>query len=290
MLGSRAFVQVPVAVLSMAGFALFVAATPRLILLPALVPVVAYSALLIAWTRYRREAGWMLFATLICGAALASSLSTMANDLAQLRLASVLGEARARVLTPAIAAPILEELCKALLLLVVLLVRRDSERPMLDCIVYGALVGLGFAVVENINYYTLAAVQGGTAGLARSVSLRAFLGGLNHALFTGIVGAGIGGLWEIRRGGLGLAALACGFLAAIAQHIAWNAWASKAITEVLCGAADASGACRPVPASSALFGTVPLIAAVSVAPGLVVLGLLIRHAARRRVPPITPSR
>jgi hypothetical protein len=88
---------------------------------------------------------------------------------------------------------------------------------------------------------------------------------------------------EIRPVGLGLVALAGGFLAAITQHVVWNAWASKAITDVLCGAADPGGACRAVPAPTDLFGTVPLIAAVSVAPGLVVIGLLVRHAARRPV-------
>lgn len=280
MVGSGVLVQLVVMLLSIAGFVVFAAGTPRLILFPALAPVVSYSVLLALLTRYRREAGWVVFATLICGAVLASGLSTTANELAQMRLTSVVGDARARVLTPTIAAPILEELCKALLLLVVLLVRRESERPMLDCIVYGALIGLGFAVVENINYFTLAAVQGGTAGLARSVYLRALLGGLNHATFTGIVGAGIGYLLESRTAARGFAALGGGFLAAIAQHIVWNAWASRAITEVLCGATDPGGACRSVPAHTDLFGTVPLIAAVSIAPGLIALGFLSRRAAR----------
>jgi RsiW-degrading membrane proteinase PrsW (M82 family) len=280
--------QFVVALVALAGFAAFAVGTPRLILIPALVPAVGYSMLIVLLTRYRSEAGWIAFATLGCGAVLASTLSTTANDLAQLRLASIVGEARASILTPTIAAPILEELCKTLLLLMLLLLRGESARPMLDCIVYGALVGLGFAVVENINYFTLATVQGGTAGLARSIYLRALLGGLNHAIFTGLVGAGIGAMLEAQFSIRGLGAMLAGYVAAISQHILWNAWASQAITSALCGAADPGEACRSSPAHSALFGTVPLIAALSIAPGLVGLVLVSRQAAGRAGSPFGP--
>lgn len=281
MLGSGTLSQIAVMLLSVGGFIAFVSGTPPIILLPALVPAVAVSLLVATMTRYRREPGWVAFAVFAGGAVVAGTLSTMANDMMQLRLEGVIGEARARVWTPAAAAPVLEELCKALMLLVVLLVRRETVHPMLDCLTYGALVGLGFAVAENINYFTLAAVQGGTGGLARSVYLRTLVGGLNHAIFTGLVGAGIGGLLRYGGTGRGLAALAGGFCAAVAQHVIWNAWASKNITDVLCGAPDPGAACRPVPEHIDLFGTVPLIALVSVAPGLIAVGLLLRTAAQR---------
>lgn len=273
--------QLVIMLVSIGTFATYVSGTPWIVLVPAIVPAIVYSLIVITFTRYRHETGWLLFATLVCGAVLAATLSTLANDMTQLRLVDVLGEARARVLTPAVAAPVLEELCKAVFLLVVLVVRRESERPMLDCIVYGALVGLGFAVMENINYFTLAAVQGGTIGLARSVYLRALLGGLNHAIFSGLVGAGIGGLLQSHGRARGLVWLAVGFGGAIVQHIVWNAWASRAITNVLCGATDPGGACQAAPAHGDLFGTVPLIVIASVAPGLIAITLLIRNAAAR---------
>lgn len=280
MRGSGTLAQLAATLGSLAGFAVFASGTPALVLVPALVPAVGCTLLLAVWTRYRSETGWLIFATFMCGAIVASTLSTMANEMAQLRLTGVIGEVRARGLTPAFVAPVLEELCKALLLLVVLLVRRQSAHPLLDCLVYGVLVGLGFAVAENIHYFTLAAVQGGPGGLARSIYLRALLGGSNHALFTGMVGAGIGGLLQARGGGHGVAALVVGFVAAVTQHVVWNAWASRAITEILCGAPDPGGACRAVPAHGDLFGTVPLIAAVSTAPGLVAVTLLLRSALR----------
>ena len=56
----------------------------------------------------------------------------------------------------------------------------------------GALIGLGFELVENQHYLTLAAVQAGTAGLVRGVWVRGILGGLKHAVFTAITGAGLG--------------------------------------------------------------------------------------------------
>jgi RsiW-degrading membrane proteinase PrsW (M82 family) len=270
--------QVLMGVASIAIFGWFAAETPTAVLLPALAPVAGYSLLLLLLTRYRREAGYVLLATLTCGAVVASGLALAANDLAQLRLASVVGDEHARVLTPTIAAPILEELCKALMLLVVLAVRRDSRNPTLDGIVYGALVGLGFAVVENINYFTLAAVQGGSVGLARSVYLRALLGGLNHAMFTGMVGAGIGYMTEATSARRGFAALGAGFFGAITEHVVWNAWASRAITHVLCNASQPGGPCSPAPEYRDLFGHVPVIVAASVLPGLALLCFLTRWA------------
>jgi RsiW-degrading membrane proteinase PrsW (M82 family) len=270
-------VQVLAGGTALAAFGWFAAGTPGMILLPALLPAAAYASLLALLTRYRRELGWVLLAMLLGGTMLAGALSTATNELTQLALARAVGRALAAALTPAVAAPILEELCKALPLLLVLWLRGGSRRPVLDGIAYGALVGLGFAVAENLHYFTLAAVQG---GLARSLYLRGLLGGLNHAIFTATVGAGIGGMMQARSARLGLAALGASFAAACAEHMLWNAWASRAITTVLCGASEPDGACRAVPDPFDLYVTVPVIAALAAAPGALLLAAILRRARR----------
>ena len=127
-----------------------------------------------------------------------------------------------------------------------------------DGIIYGALIGVGFVLTENLIYFAFAALQGGPSGLARSVYLRGLLAGADHAVFTATIGAGIG--WAVAssstRGRVLAPLIAC--LAALVLHVAWNAVASDAISRVLCGAETAGGACRPTPAARDLFGVAPV--------------------------------
>jgi protease PrsW len=63
----------------------------------------------------------------------------------------------------AIAAPVVEELGKGLFLVAVVIFRRAELHGPLDGIIYGALVGIGFAFVEDIVYY-LQSLQSGQLG------------------------------------------------------------------------------------------------------------------------------
>ena len=245
--------------------------TPLVILLAALLPAVTYAAAC-AWIAHRlQHRVHVLAATFLCGAVIAALLSAIGNDLLHVWLTAWLGEQQARDLTPILGAPVIEEASKALALLALLAYLRGGFSTIVDGILHGACVGIGFAMTENVGYFTLAAVQGGTAGLVRSVYLRGLVEGLNHATFTGAVGAGLGFARVTASARGRVVGPLVGFAAAILQHVVWNLVASRAVMDALCDPQVAGGACRSTPEPFALFATVPLIVALAIGPGVIAL-------------------
>jgi RsiW-degrading membrane proteinase PrsW (M82 family) len=279
-------VLVALAVIPAVGFARLVAGTPPLILLAAVVPAVCYSGLLVLIDRYEQEPGHLLLATFLWGAVIAASLSFTLNDFFHAWVVGVVGEDKARSLTPFLGAPIIEEASKAVALLILFLLWREEFDDTIDGIVYGALVGVGFAMTENIGYFTLAAVQNGMTGLVQSIYLRSFLGGFNHAAFTAAAGAGLGYARETRSAKMRILAPVIGLIAAILQHIVWNAVASQMITSVLCAREVPGGLCQPAPSKMGLFVVIPLIVAACIGPGgltLLIITVLALRRARHRI-------
>jgi len=129
----------------------------------------------------------------------------------------------------ALAGPTVEETAKTLGVVAIVLIARAQVNSVLDGIVYGALVGLGFQIVEDV-VFAIGAVQ--LAGQGDQVQpvittflVRGFLAGVwSHTLFGALAGAGIGYLVVRRDRGrghrVGVAALA--LLAAWASHSLWN--------------------------------------------------------------------
>ena len=129
----------------------------------------------------------------------------------------------------ALAAPTVEEIAKTLGVLAIALVARGEVNSVLDGVVYGALVGLGFQIVEDVVFALGAVVLAGQGDQVQPVVatflLRGFLSGVwSHTLFGALAGAGIGYLvvrtdrpWRVR---LGVALLA--LLGAWASHVLWN--------------------------------------------------------------------
>jgi protease PrsW len=119
----------------------------------------------------------------------------------------------------AVGAPVVEELAKGLFLVAIVIFRRSEIDGVLDGIVYGALVGIGFAFVEDIVYY-LQSLQAGQLGI--TFFLRGIMGPFAHPLFTAATGIGIGIAVTTRRPGVRVMAPILGFLAAILMHAIWN--------------------------------------------------------------------
>lgn len=85
-------------------------------------------------------------------------------------------------------APLTEEIFKGLGLIILFRRYRDEIDSVLDGLVYGSVVGFGFAAVENIFYF---AGQPDAGSLIFLFFLRAFVFGMLHALFTGLLGVGL---------------------------------------------------------------------------------------------------
>jgi RsiW-degrading membrane proteinase PrsW (M82 family) len=249
------------------GFVRAVVGTPAAIVLAAVAPALGYTGLLLLLDRYEREPLGLVLGMLLWGAAVAAPLASALNDL-------LLSWTTVRALVPILGAPLVEEAAKGLGLLVLLGLVPHEIDDTLDGLVYGAVIGIGFAMTENLTYFTLAAVQGGPDGLVQSLYLRGGLAGFNHAVFTAAIGAGVGYSREApspRAGRLGLGA---GIAVGLGHHALWNAVAAPALTQALCGAELPGGPCAASPPPWGLYVVAPAVVALFLGPGgLVLLGV-----------------
>ena len=143
--------------------------------------------------------------------------------LVDLLLTLLLGQ-RGDDLTAVMQAPIVEETAKGLgVFLVFLMARRSFDGPI-DGIVYGALVGAGFAFTENIQYFAISFVDGGAPEVTTTFLLRGILSPFAHAMFTAVTGFALG--LAARRGataGRVIGPWLLGLAGAVVLHALWNA-------------------------------------------------------------------
>ena len=245
--------------------------TPAIITAAALGPAVCFAAL-ITHLDHRSPRPWLAFlAALLWGGTVAALGSLIVNDFA-LRLLP-------QQWVSTWVAPLFEEAFKGSALIVVLLVWGDAWRGVREGIICGALAGIGFAATENLGYYVLAMLQGGSTGLARAVYLRGLLEGFNHAAFTATIGAGAGYARARATSPRGAFAVALGgFALAVAIHLVWNVTLSPRINEILCNASAPGGACAPAPDFDDLLLRVPALIAVFIGPAAILLALLVWRA------------
>ncbi len=155
-----------------------------------IVPMVFYALVVWRLDRWEKEPIPLLIAAFLWGAmpsvvfALIAQLVLGAPEPPAGGEASLLSE----LYDASILAPLTEELVKAFgVFLIFLLFRREID-SVLDGLIYGSMVGFGFAAVENVFYF---AGQPDAASLLFLFFLRAFLFGMLHALFTGLTGVGL---------------------------------------------------------------------------------------------------
>jgi hypothetical protein len=119
-------------------------------------------------------------------------------------------------------APVVEETLKGLILIILLWRRRQELDGPTDGIIYAAMVGLGFAMMENIGYYIGALVRpevGGVRLLEVTFVLRGVLSPLAHPIFTSMTGLGVAYAATHRHARW---AVPLGLLAAMLLHGTWN--------------------------------------------------------------------
>jgi protease PrsW len=152
-------------------------------------PVVA---ILLILDLYEREPTSLLIAAALWGGVASTTLAGLANGGWGLVVADLGGPAFAARWTAALTAPFVEETLKGLGVVLIYLIARSELDDMMDGFVYGAIVGLGFAVVEDVLYF-MAVFGGEPDGVLRGFFLRVLASGLySHVLYTGLVGMGIG--------------------------------------------------------------------------------------------------
>ncbi len=191
--------------------------------LAAIIPAAGNSSLVLLLDRFESEPWYTLLGAFLWGAVVAVVFSVIFGLFFGGVVLVAYGEEAANVFGLVVGAPVFEELTKGAALFVLLLAFRHEVDSMLDGIIYGALVGLGFAMTENILYFGTFFLEGGLPGLIVGFVIRAGLGGFAHALFTACTGAGIG--WARSQYGTGawryLAPIG-GLALAMLLHAAWN--------------------------------------------------------------------
>lgn len=141
---------------------------------------------------YEREPLSLMVAAFLWGGVVATTLSAIANGGWGLVVARVGGPEFAARWTAALTAPFVEETMKGLGVVMIYLIARDEFDDVLDGFVYGAVCGLGFAIVEDVVYFAVA-FGGGIGGVLRGFFVRVVASGLySHVLYTGLVGMAVG--------------------------------------------------------------------------------------------------
>jgi len=152
-------------------------------------------AIAILWwlDRYEKEPLWLASIVFLWGAVPTILLSLIAQLILDYPLAALFGPSILYEAAGAsVIAPLTEETFKALILLALFLLYRREFDGVMDGIFYGALVGFGFSVVEDVFYFMGSFAEGGWASWGLTVALRVGLFSLNHSLFTACTGIGFG--------------------------------------------------------------------------------------------------
>ncbi|GII65880.1 hypothetical protein Skr01_59650 [Sphaerisporangium krabiense] len=192
----------------------------------ALAPVPLLLAGLLALDRLEPEPRKDLAFAFLWGAGVAVLIAGVLNSL-NLRYLTIATQdpAGARNFVATFLAPVVEETMKGLVLLGLLRWRRQELDGPTDGIIYAGMVGLGFAMSENVSYYIMAQDQHGVQGLAVTVVLRGILSPFAHPLFTSMIGIAVASAAQ-SRGPARTGVVVLGWIGAIILHGIWNGFTS----------------------------------------------------------------
>jgi len=216
--------------LSPAAFQVFVSSLIA-VLLMTLLP------LAILWFLDRREpeARWLYLIAVLWGAVIATGIALPINyaifkgldDFVALHpdIRTILGgELAGSNLAVPLSGPLVEETLKGLGVLLLFWLFRNEFDNVRDGFIYGALVGVGFNLLEAPLYITNGFISTGDMPLYFQIADRfALFGFAGHALYTGMFGIGLGLARQTTRRWLRVAAPVGGWLLGFSGHFLNNA-------------------------------------------------------------------
>ncbi|GAA1670368.1 PrsW family intramembrane metalloprotease [Microbacterium lacus] len=188
----------------------------------ALIPLAGVLVAVRLVDRWEPEPRGLLILAVAWGAVVAVGI-TLGVDLALSLVLGVEDSPMADAFSAVVQAPIVEEFAKGLgVYLIFVTARRAFDGPV-DGIVYGALVGAGFAFTENIQYFAVSFIEGGVADASATFFVRGILSPFAHVMFTSITGFALG--LAARRGaraGRAVGPWVLGMMGAMMLHALWN--------------------------------------------------------------------
>jgi RsiW-degrading membrane proteinase PrsW (M82 family) len=188
----------------------------------ATIPVPIYVTLVLWIDRYEAEPLWLLISAFCWGALVAVFIAFVVNTAGVISVALVTHNAQAAETSGAVIfAPVVEESAKAAFLFIIFFWKKDEFDGVIDGIVYAALVALGFAMTENIQYYGKSVLKGGDV-LTITLFIRGFMAPFSHPLFTSMTGIGLGLARQSQNLAVKIITPVVGLLMAMAMHAIWN--------------------------------------------------------------------
>jgi RsiW-degrading membrane proteinase PrsW (M82 family) len=193
-------------------------------LIASFLPMLIYAVIFSCFSRHRRLPLTLLAASFLWGALPALSLSRgLESWLHPILLSYPASTLMAELLESALIVPLVEESFKALVLLgIVRLFEGEMHAPTAG-LIYGGSAGFGFAAAENIPYFLETYGALGTLGMAGQIILRTAFFGLNHAMYTGLIGAALALSQGVHSRGARRIVILAGFTLAVAAHGLHNA-------------------------------------------------------------------
>jgi RsiW-degrading membrane proteinase PrsW (M82 family) len=183
-----------------------------------IIPVVGIFLLVNFMDRYEHEPWYLRLAAFLWGAIIAIPPALFIEGNLDRILQNLLDPNTTnevlRIALQGLNAGITEETIKGLGLLLLFFVLRDEFDDVVDGIIYGALIGAGFAMVENFRYFALDSKN----FLVFLIVGRIILGWLGHSTFIACFGAALGYVRYTRVRWKQIVIPLLGFLIAIAMH------------------------------------------------------------------------
>ncbi|MBO0691654.1 MAG: PrsW family intramembrane metalloprotease [Acidimicrobiaceae bacterium] len=181
--------------------------------------------------RHEKEPWRIVLVAAVWGAIVATTLALIGEVIWDLLVGSSIPPGSAANVSNGISAGFMEEIAKGIAVLLLYLVLRDEFDGLVDGIIYGAVVGLGFNFMEStlymVNAFQQVAQQGGPgiAGAGAQWFIRQLVDLFTgHATYTALTGAGIGLARQYPRLWQKLPIIAAGWVSAIAAHLIFDAW------------------------------------------------------------------
>ena len=186
------------------------------IIIPA-IPALGINLLVNFMDRFEREPWFLRLAAFLWGAIIAIPIAFFVERKLDTALLNLLGPTASDVLRSVfqgLNAGITEETIKGAGLLLLFFILRDEFDNVTDGIVYGALIGAGFAMVENFRYFANDFQQFPVF----LIVYRIVLGWLGHSTFTVCFGAALGYIRHTKIRWRQVVIPLLGFLLAVALH------------------------------------------------------------------------
>jgi protease PrsW len=179
---------------------------------------------------FEREPRLMLAAAVLWGGVVATSLAANANEAWLSLLSKVASPDFATQWGAAIVGPGVEETLKLMGVVLLFLIASSEFDGVMDGFVYGAMVGLGFTVVEDVSYFINAVASAPgivdqSGPVLNTFLIRVVGGGLyGHVLFTGLTGTGFAFFVTQRAAARPKRLIGAGLciVAGVAAHVVWN--------------------------------------------------------------------